>query len=1341
MDETSIWNTNLSAPDVANIYNSGHPGDLKKHNETDNLLAWYRMGDDISVVHDSQGSNHGQMANHQDVVTDVLRRKDSLVTGSFQKANRNPLWRIEHGQPNNVTIKTVTYDNGFVTHPIPRADTQYKWIADSYQSSRTYGHATSSSDITFVSIGDVSVLEQLGTYSNNLVYEPVFAKEVNLPSKELNRGYFQDALILGVSSVANESPAEYPGALSSYVNPENLGASPSVAADYFNVLITSRNGLGGFSTWKQIRNREHPITRHLISNNYYTYTESEFMAGTSPFKGTTAKGFSDYSWPDNIVPTNITNYKQKTYFVAEPSVSYNGSPVTVEYYDPSGKYAAAFSFENELDTFANDVLLNVFNTEIKMPKAYNIFLEGFKGDSDLQLGKFAMRNVIYPRAVNATFSKVRGRLQYPETAAEWRAVDTGQQRLFWRDSLTNRLKNPAGSMSVSMYFPNSFGVDSKYFAMPAGSPYHDLAMSLDIGASSIWPLDPNVPAEGYKAGELAQDSRLTAGLRPGVATTILSTPSQQYALSGTGADTQMIYEVDTQSGKKPWFDSYEEYAADIRTLGKGYTIIPEFKISDHMDYILSAGPDAELNNFLSLEGAGTSTSDLDSSAPSETSAYTADFFTTYVHSDFMKHFGQVRQDYEGIAQPSKMMLQCNVIKKLLPYQGFYPVTRCLQLGTLFSASHGAFLAGTSSLRDDSKYLDYLSAATQPLFAPGILYNTVKAGFGYGYPLFTGEPGFYANTSHCQWYKDTSLNLNTIKSAPSSSLRFEDLLLEGYPLNNTTYMTRRKVYKSAAGINRNRIVGSNLKQLGSDSYVRAMHNFLAEVGNTFLENEGMGVFHSRDRVNCGPLERGKTYYMDISVYKTPSMIQAEGPGGHDPSLGDAAWTRGSPYGFLGANWDATDPRPASMHQDPHYALYTPPGFYGKESLTLAFTADEVDELMFPTFSKIASSASYEYSLDQSNYRDYMPGPLSTSAGILYDNRFKVDSCLDLFEMTRLENKTYDAEGNLLSVAEPTSDKVDNDVWAINTKFECPTLNFKDSASPAIGRGMWAQYGAFPAADEGIFFTVEESSEYIEQSTTSGGGGPVGSLVQACGFDTTPKRIGDIASKKSISEAIVAIPFTLIKSGKNKGKKKFIKINKQVLNKQISDKTKTGFALPDSELVDTSITTMMDRLEDYVMPPNMDFIRNKKVCPFVVYLFEFKHDLSRQDLADIWQGVMPDISRRSEVDTSVLAHSLNKNEFFHGKPLPNDLRWMVFKIKRRAKNNYYNVKRASIDKGYRVATFEGRDREFDYSYNWPYDFFSLVELAQVESGVEFGCVKEDNLQTFQAADSCSTQGGEK
>ena len=138
----------------------------------------------------------------------------------------------------------------------------------------------------------------------------------------------------------------------------------------------------------------------------------------------------------------------------------------------------------------------------------------------------------------------------------------------------------------------------------------------------------------------------------------------------------------------------------------------------------------------------------------------------------------------------------------------------------------------------------------------------------------------------------------------------------------------------------------------------------------------------------------------------------------------------------------------------------------------------------------------------------------------------------------------------------------------------------------------------------------------------------------------------------------------------------------------------------------------------------FIKNKKVCnPFVVYLFEFKQDLDRDDLMNIWQGVQPSIAITPEADTASLAHELTKQEFFHGKPLPDDLRWMVFKVKRRASNNYYNARRRAIDAGQRITNPQGNEVEFDYSYNWPYDFCSLVELAKIESGVELKGTKDE------------------
>ena len=90
------------------------------------------------------------------------------------------------------------------------------------------------------------------------------------------------------------------------------------------------------------------------------------------------------------------------------------------------------------------------------------------------------------------------------------------------------------------------------------------------------------------------------------------------------------------------------------------------------------------------------------------------------------------------------------------------------------------------------------------------------------------------------------------------------------------------------------------------------------------------------------------------------------------------------------------------------------------------------------------------------------------------------------------------------------------------------------------------------------------------------------------------------------------------------------------------------------------------------------------------------------------------------------SLLDNDFLKEK-----VRWMVFKVKRRAEADYSKIKINSafetlesenfIPQNWKekLSTFR-RDRELrdiGYSYNWPYDFFSLVELIKVESKVDF------------------------
>ena len=63
-------------------------------------------------------------------------------------------------------------------------------------------------------------------------------------------------------------------------------------------------------------------------------------------------------------------------------------------------------------------------------------------------------------------------------------------------------------------------------------------------------------------------------------------------------------------------------------------------------------------------------------------------------------------------------------------------------------------------------------------------------------------------------------------------------------------------------------------------------------------------------------------------------------------------------------------------------------------------------------------------------------------------------------------------------------------------------------------------------------------------------------------------------------------------------------------------------------------------------------------------------------------------------------------------------MVFKVKRRAEKSYYAVTDDSTDDSRYKFDFKfGKGMTPDYSYNWPYDFFSLVELAKIDAEVEF------------------------
>tara|TARA_Y100001970_G_C13891242_1_gene678850 strand:- start:249 stop:764 length:516 start_codon:yes stop_codon:yes gene_type:complete len=141
---------------------------------------------------------------------------------------------------------------------------------------------------------------------------------------------------------------------------------------------------------------------------------------------------------------------------------------------------------------------------------------------------------------------------------------------------------------------------------------------------------------------------------------------------------------------------------------------------------------------------------------------------------------------------------------------------------------------------------------------------------------------------------------------------------------------------------------------------------------------------------------------------------------------------------------------------------------------------------------------------------------------------------------------------------------------------------------------------------------------------------------------------------------------------------------------------------SSSADTTITRMVQKMDKYVIPPNYNFVKYGDITPFVMYLFEFNTTFSQQDLSHMWQGVMPDASLddNEKFTEDSITHKTGRKEFYHGKDIPSDIRWLVFKVKKKARKSYSDV-----------VNLTSRDEQ-DYGFNWPYDFCSLVEMAKLD-----------------------------
>jgi len=563
-------------------------------------------------------------------------------------------------------------------------------------------------------------------------------------------------------------------------------------------------------------------------------------------------------------------------------------------------------------------------------------------------------------------------------------------------------------------------------------------------------------------------------------------------------------------------------------------------------------------------------------------------------------------------------------------------------------------------------------------------------------------------------------------------------------------------------------------------------------------------------------------------------------------------------------------------DPCYMPWTPPYYYGKEIIQLAYThaPDVGSDIwhsiitqdgaatiadMSPTIEQVVQQAKINPLTFKFNFLERPVTFRDDGTPILarhltdvnnspaYANRMTLASCLDLFELKTIRYTRPDA---------PIREAK---IWEIRTKFECPVINLSGSSyvgsnrhrpdlnhqqqksdskgyfSDRTGRSVWMGYTDVTRPDSLI--TTDGRAPGIKITLSDAQYAPDESLMKKVGFagahnsnpdGETSKYIGQIAEKKKISEAIVAIPFleysipgVTYQPFKRYGVNiNFIKIHPDeyfaqwrnvtalvprpaVHNIPLAGKDaphlKLGLLAGNTQgligpggfgINTTSISKLINNMKKYILPPELDFFhrgigsvdddkysttRNRYtdntqdgIEPFIMYIQGFSRELSKKDLGDIWQNLLPDAGMRAEKDARIDSHKIQgKNSQFQlwgrlddlhltadqfdslgylpdqitnsnaetlkkifgppgGSGAGSGVKWLVFKVKERANlrmnqildkngedNSWIVVDQVhgDTDIGESPALQGENKLKEKYGYNWPYDFFSLVEVAKM------------------------------
>ena len=821
------------------------------------------------------------------------------------------------------------------------------------------------------------------------------------------------------------------------------------------------------------------------------------------------------------------------------------------------------------------------------------------------------------------------------------------------------------------------------------------------------------------------------------------------------------------SPKYPFYNSYSDYSEELRRKYKNFTVVPEFRIDSH---IINLKTNSEFipENIFELSG-----SEIENSSNNQ-------FYEVYSNSDFLRQFELVNEDHADFTNGKVISLRCKAVKKFLPYEGFYPAQRTVKLAEQFYSDYNSFINTEFEDPDfDQDITNNIGSEIimRPLFGPGVLFNSIKSGIAVDYPIISNNSSsFFGESKNNEWLYSGEF---------SKRIPFEALL------SPQSYLGGERIRSLEPHPSGNLPISALLGQTNDNLYVDMANNFLAESIEFFLPNGNLSSISSKAEGSGFVLQSGSVYGMRISMnrsmngkrssvysgsvttknYLPPQDIIKNGvretftmysrPSAFGPPTMGVTAISGNFVLFDEDryDYDSTIGQSTIFRRDSVNGFnfpFTPPYYHGEAWCDIILTASKD----VYTVKELQEEASYSFTRYDYDHHFTNGASLATAGAIILSEGHETRGPQSLQNIDKnavqlsssvnirgVGNTSDEKSRGANSLVVDTSAETNNR-WVIQTKWETPMFNFNHLsssdlnlplyASESVPRGIWHQYGRIPEESEGVFLkTGPIPSEY--QFNKMGLSEEMNDLSDVLGFSNTGIKLGRLRSSKTIYEAVVAVPFV-----ENEGKKKFFRLDTtQVAKYKAGGEERASLTSGDPQnQIGRSVLNQMQKMEKYIFPPSFDFLNFEDVDPIAMYIFEFSHTLNQQDLADIWQNLPPDIGTTMEESEVAITHPLLKKELLgegggqSGNTLidiPNKLKWMVFKVKQRAASNYFKKTvlrnpevNTDVESG-NVTQDEFGDTS-KIQYNWPYDFFSLVELVKLDAEVEFGNFDESDIANY-------------